>query len=104
MVSGELPECTANQMLRLIPAVQKVPPKLISEGSVGGQIGQFGSGRVGAASSSLADADSESRGAPSRPLAAGTSTGHLSSTTTQDPELQAAMAMSLADQGTSIIR
>ena len=100
MVAGELPECTANQMLRLIPAVQNIPPQLISEG--GQDFGEHGTGRVGAASSSLAAAGS--RGVPSRPLPTGTSTGSHSSSTAQDLELQAAMAMSLADQGTSRIR
>ena len=101
MVCGELPECTANQMLRLIPAVQKIPPKLISEGNLGEYFGELGTGRVGAATSSLAAAESGARGAPSRPLAAGTSTGSVLSSATQDPELQTAMAMSLAGQGTS---
>lgn len=104
MVAGELPECTANQMLRLIPAVQNIPPQLISEGGQEGNFGEHGTGRIGAASSSLAAIDSGPRGVPSRPLPAGTSTGPSSSSTAQDMELQAAMAMSLADQGASRIR
>jgi ataxin-3 len=35
VVCGNLPECTANQMLNLIPAVQSVPPRLINEGLEG---------------------------------------------------------------------
>ena len=96
LVCGQLPECTADQMLRLIPAVQSVPPKLIDDGMSGGVSER---GRVGAASSSLANVEPGERGAPSRPLPGGMAFGsEISSSITEDRELQAAMAMSLADQ------
>ena len=99
LVCGKLPECTADQMLRLIPAVQCVPPNLINDGLSGG-VSEHG--RVGAASSSLGNVEPGERGAPSRPLPGGMTFGsEISSSLTEDRELQAAMAMSLADQGPS---
>ena len=86
LVCGNLPECTADQMLRLIPAVQAVPPSLINEGIQG----SAGQGRAGAASSSIGV---ENRGAPSRPLPGGMS---AAAATDEEQELRAAMAMSLA--------
>ena len=95
---GDLPECTADQMLQLIPAVQTVPPRLINEGSQGGS-GQ--GGRAGAASSSLANIEPSERGASSRPLPGGMNFGSDSAPSDTDRDLEAAMAMSLADHGTS---
>ena len=99
MVCGNLPECPADQMLRLIPAVQSVPPKLINEGASGGANER---GRIGAASSSLANLGIGETGAQSRPLPGGMRYGsEISPGLIEDRELQAAMAMSLAEQGTS---
>ena len=93
MVCGKLPDCNADQMLQLIPAVQNVPPKLINEGP-------NDRSRAGAASSSIANVEPGERGAPSRPLPGGMSFGSESaSSINDDRELEAAMAMSLADQG-----
>ena len=95
-MSGNLPECPADQMLRLIPAVQTVAPKLINEGGSGGVSER---GRVGATSASVANVEPGERGAPSRPLPGGMTFGsEMASNLTEDRELQAAMAMSLADQ------
>ena len=98
VVCGDLPECTADQMLQLIPAVQTVPPRLINEG-LQGSSGQ--GGRVGAASSSLANVESGERGASSRPLPGGMGYGSDSGPGGADRDLETAMAMSLADQGVS---
>lgn len=95
---GDLPECTADQMLQLIPAVQTVPPRLINEGLQGGS---GHGGRAGAASSSLTNTDSSERGAPSRPLPGGMNFGSDSAPSDPDRDFETAMAMSLADQGTS---
>ena len=94
VVCGNLPECTANQMLNLIPAVQSVPPRLINEGLEGNLIDR---GRVGAASSSLSHSEATERGAPSRPLPGGSQTSASETSLTADQELERAMAMSLAD-------
>jgi len=98
LVCGNLPECTADQMLRLIPAVQSVPPRLINEGSSGGSSER----RTEAASSSMENVETGERGVPSRPLPGGMSFGsEAASNLNDDREFQAAMAMSLADQGMS---
>ena len=98
VVCGDLPECTADQMLQLIPAVQTVPPRLINEG-LQGSSGQ--GGRVGAASSSVANVESGERGASSRPLPGGMGYGFDSGPGGADRDLETATAMSLADQGVS---
>ena len=81
-------------MLNLIPAVQSVPPRLINVGLEGNLIDR---GRVGAASSSLSHSEATERGAPSRPLPAGSQTSASETSLTADQELERAMAMSLAD-------
>ena len=99
MVCGNLPECTADQMLRLIPAIQSVPPRLINDGLSGGS---SESARAGAASSSITNVESAERGVPSRPLPGGMSFGpERASDFNDDQDFEAAMAMSLAEQGSS---
>ena len=85
-------------MLQLIPAVQTVPPRLINEGLQGGS-GQ--GGRAGAASSSLGNVQSEERGVPSRPLPGGMGYASDAGPSDADRDFETAMAMSLADHGTS---
>ena len=84
-------------MLQLITAVQSVPPKLINEGIQGASTDRS---RIGAASSSVGNVETGERGVPSRPLPGGMSFGsEAASNFNDDRELEAAMAMSLADHG-----
>ena len=88
VVAGPLPECAADQILRVSPAVQSQPPKLIGEDS--GRAGRAAglAGAAGAAAGASGGAVPKS--------GAGVSSGQI---VDEDEALRQAMALSLAQQG-----
>ena len=84
IVNGPVPECRADQVLRLMPAIQIRPPQLIGGGESSGR-------RRGLASVSGSGA---AAGVAPRPSAQ-----RQESEDSEDAELRAAMAMSLQGQG-----